>query len=64
MPPEKKTKPMAMEMAMATLIGTIFNRKTKCTYPCTLGPCGCFRIPPWPKLLMFGRRRRRRGPTP
>ena len=47
MPPEKKekrkTKPMAMEMAMATLIGTIVNVKIKCTDPCTLGPCGCFR---------------------
>ena len=32
-----------MEMAMATLIGTIFNRKKKCTYPCTPGPSGCFR---------------------
>ena len=35
----EKTKPMAI----STFIGTIFNRKTKCTYPCTPGPCGCFR---------------------
>ena len=27
-----------MEMAMATLIGTICNRKTECMYPCWKGP--------------------------
>ena len=34
---------MAMEMAMATLIGTVFRGK-KNSEPCTPEPCGCTAI--------------------
>ena len=35
---QEKTKPMAIEMAMAILMDTILTETKKCTDPCTPGP--------------------------
>ena len=42
----RRTMPMAMELAMATLIGTFVFVIKFCADPCTLRPCGCFRATP------------------